>query len=215
MSFGIFETLAIACFVLSFGFLIVKKVKFLQDYNIPEPVVGGFCIAIILYVLYYTMGLSFNFETSLQKAMMLFFFTSIGLSADFTRLKKGGKPLIVFITITGVFILIQNIFGISVAKLLGINPSYGLIAGSITLTGGHGTGAAWAGNLAETFHIEGAMELAMACATYGLVVGGLIGGPVAKALIKRNKIKYFMINTCYLGLDFCYFENSAAIFIAL
>ena len=189
MSFDIFETLAAACIVLLLGFFIVKKVKFLQDYNIPEPVVGGFFVAVILYVLYLTVGLSFKFEIALQTAMMLFFFTSIGLSADFARLKKGGKPLLVFVTITGVFILVQNVFGISVAKLLGIDASYGLIAGSITLTGGHGTGAAWAQSLTDVFHIEGAMELAMACATYGLVMGGLIGGPVAKALIKRNKIK--------------------------
>lgn len=189
MTFGIFETLAFACVVLLLGFFIVKKVKFLRDYNIPEPVVGGFCIAIILYVLYRTMGLSFSFETSLQTAMMLFFFTSIGLSADFARLKKGGKPLIIFIMLTGTFIFLQNIFGISVAKLIGIDPSYGLIAGSITLTGGHGTGAAWADNLTEIFHIEGAMELAMACATYGLVVGGIIGGPVAKTLIKKKNLK--------------------------
>ncbi|WP_017258293.1 sodium/glutamate symporter [Pedobacter arcticus] len=189
MSFGIFETLAFACIVLLLGFFLVKKIRFLSDYNIPEPVVGGFCVAIILYLFYYTMGLSFNFETSLQTAMMLVFFTSIGLSADFARLKKGGKPLIVFVAITGAFIFLQNIFGVSLAKLLGINPSYGLIAGSVTLTGGHGTGAAWAENLTEVFHIEGAMELAMACATYGLVMGGLIGGPVAKVLIKKKKIK--------------------------
>ena len=189
MTFGLFETLAFACLVLLLGFFIVKNVKFLRDYNIPEPVVGGFCISVILYILYITMNISFNFEASLQMVMMLFFFTSIGLSADFARLKKGGKPLLVFVTITGTFILVQNIFGISVAKLLGIDAAYGLIAGSITLTGGHGTGAAWAENLTELFHIEGAMELAMACATYGLVVGGMIGGPVAKALIKRNKIK--------------------------
>lgn len=189
MSFGLFETLAFACIVLLLGFFIVKNVRFLREYNIPEPVVGGFCIAVILYVLYLTMGLSFQFEGALQTVMMLFFFTSIGLSADFARLKKGGKPLLIFVIITGLFIAVQNLFGISVAKLLGIDPAYGLIAGSITLTGGHGTGAAWAENLTQIFHIEGAMELAMACATYGLVVGGLIGGPVAKALIKKKNIK--------------------------
>lgn len=127
------------------------------------------------------MDLSFSFESSLQTTMMLFFFTSIGLSAEFEKLKKGGKPLFIFVILTGAFIIVQNIFGISIASMLGINPSYGLIAGSITLTGGHGTGAAWAQNLTDTFQINGAMELAMACATYGLVMGGLIGGPVAKS----------------------------------
>lgn len=189
MVFGLFETLACACLVLLLGFLIVKKVSFFRNYNIPEPVVGGFFIAIILYILHVTMDLSFSFESSLQTTMMLFFFTSIGLSAEFEKLKKGGKPLFIFVILTGAFIIVQNIFGISIASMLGINPSYGLIAGSITLTGGHGTGAAWAQNLTDTFQINGAMELAMACATYGLVMGGLIGGPVAKVLLKKKNIR--------------------------
>jgi ESS family glutamate:Na+ symporter len=189
MTFGLFETLACACLVLLLGFFIVKKVSFFRNYNIPEPVVGGFFIAIILYILHVTMDLSFSFESSLQTTMMLFFFTSIGLSAEFEKLKKGGKPLFIFVILTGAFIIVQNIFGISIASMLGINPSYGLIAGSITLTGGHGTGAAWAQNLTDTFQINGAMELAMACATYGLVIGGLIGGPVAKVLLKKKNIR--------------------------
>ncbi|WP_400260788.1 sodium/glutamate symporter [Sphingobacterium sp. SG20118] len=138
MTFGIFETLAFACLVLLLGFFIVKRVRFFRNYNIPEPVVGGFFIAVVLYILNSTMGLSFKFEGSLQTAMMLIFFTSIGLSAEFEKLKKGGKPLLIFVLLTGTFMLVQNIFGISIASLLGINPSYGLIAGSITLTGGHG-----------------------------------------------------------------------------
>ncbi len=189
MVFDIFETLTFACLVLLLGFFIVKKVKFFQDYNIPEPVVGGFFVAIGLYLMYHFTGKSFTFETTLQSSMMLVFFSSIGLSADFARLKKGGKPLVIFVLLTGSFIFLQNVFGISVAKLVGLDPSYGLIAGSITLTGGHGTGAAWADDLTKTFGISGATELAMACATYGLVMGGIIGGPVAKYLLKKNKLK--------------------------
>lgn len=188
MVFGLFETLTFACLVLLLGFFAVKKIKFFQDYNIPEPVVGGFIIAIVLYLAYHFYGLSFEFEGSLQTSMMLIFFSSIGLSADFAKLKKGGKPLLIFIGITGTFIFVQNVFGISIAKLVGLDPSYGLIAGSITLTGGHGTGAAWAEDLTNTFKIQGATELALACATYGLVMGGLIGGPVAKFLLKKNNI---------------------------
>lgn len=189
MTFGLFETLAFACLVLLIGFFIVKKVSFFRNYNIPEPVVGGFFIAVILYFLNYTTGVTLAFEATLQSSMMLVFFASIGLSADFDKLKKGGKPLLVFIILTGSFIMLQNVFGVSMAALVGLNPVYGLIAGSITLTGGHGTGAAWAENLTETFQISGAMELAMACATYGLVMGGVIGGPVAKILLKRKHIQ--------------------------
>ncbi len=189
MVFGIFETLTCACLVLLLGFYIVKNVKFFRDYNIPEPVVGGFLVAALLYFSHYFFGWSFQFESSLQTSMMLIFFSSIGLSADFAKLKQGGKPLLVFIGVTGLFIFVQDLFGISIAKLVGLDPSYGLIAGSITLTGGHGTGAAWAEDLTNNFHIEGAMELAMACATYGLVMGGIIGGPVANYLLKKNKIQ--------------------------
>lgn len=188
MTFGLFETLAFACLVLLLGFFIVKHVGFFRNYNIPEPVVGGFFIAVILYILNYTTGLSLSFEGTLQSTMMLIFFASIGLSADFEKLKKGGKPLMVFIILTGSFIMLQNIAGVSIASLVGLNPVYGLLAGSITLTGGHGTGAAWAENLRENFQISGALELAMACATYGLVMGGVIGGPVAKSLLKRKQI---------------------------
>ncbi|MCY4780242.1 sodium/glutamate symporter [Sphingobacterium sp. UT-1RO-CII-1] len=188
MVFGLFETLTFACLVLLLGFYIVKKIKFFQEFNIPEPVVGGFLVAILLYLAYHFYGLGFEFETSLQTSMMLIFFSSIGLSADFAKLKKGGKPLLIFIGVTGTFIFFQNVFGVSLAKLVGLDPSYGLIAGSITLTGGHGTGAAWAEDLTKIFKIEGAMELALACATYGLVMGGLIGGPVAKFLLKRKQL---------------------------
>ncbi|MDR2282629.1 MAG: sodium/glutamate symporter, partial [Sphingobacterium sp.] len=97
MVFGIFETLTFACLVLLLGFYIVKKVKFFRDYNIPEPVVGGFLVASLLYLAHHFYGLSFEFESSLQTSMMLIFFSSIGLSADFAKLKKGGKPLLIFI----------------------------------------------------------------------------------------------------------------------
>ena len=122
MTFGLFETLAFACLVLLIGFFIVKKVSFFRNYNIPEPVVGGFFIAVILYFLNYTTGVTLAFEATLQSSMMLVFFASIGLSADFDKLKKGGKPLLVFIILTGSFIMLQNVFGVSMAALVGLNP---------------------------------------------------------------------------------------------
>lgn len=118
---------------------------------------------------------------------MTIFFTSIGLSANFARLIQGGKPLVLFILIVSIMIVIQNIVGMSLAVALGQNPFYGLIAGSITLAGGHGNGAAWGAVLAEKYGLEGAVELAMACATFGLVLGGLVGGPVARHLLKKIK----------------------------
>ena len=185
MNFNTYETLALAGFVLLLGYFLVKRISLLKNYNIPEPVVGGFLVAIILTMLYQGWGISFTFDTNLQTSMMLVFFSSIGLSANFARLIKGGKPLIIFVVAAGILIALQNTVGIAGSLLLGIDPAYGLIAGSVTLTGGHGTGAAWAKTFTETFGLQGATELAMACATFGLVSGGIIGGPVARHLLKK------------------------------
>ena len=187
MNFNTYETLALAGFVLLLGYFLVKRISILKNYNIPEPVVGGFLVAIALTVLYQGWGISFTFDTNLQTAMMLVFFSSIGLSANFARLVKGGKPLIIFVIAAAILIALQNILGIAGSLLLNIDPAYGLIAGSVTLTGGHGTGAAWAKTFTETFGLQGATALAIACATFGLVCGGVIGGPVARHLLKKMR----------------------------
>ncbi|MDY2796402.1 sodium/glutamate symporter [[Pasteurella] aerogenes] len=185
MTFDTYQTVALACLVLLLGYFLVKRVRFLNQFNIPEPVVGGFIVAVILTVVHQTWGLSFSFDTNLQTTMMLVFFSSIGLSANFARLAKGGKPLIIFLGAALGLIMLQNTVGIFSSMALGLDPAYGLIAGSVTLTGGHGTGAAWAETLTNRFGIHGALELAMACATFGLVFGGILGGPVASFLLKR------------------------------
>lgn len=185
MIFDTYETLALACLVLLLGYFLVKRIRVLNEFNIPEPVVGGFIVAISLTAVHEIWGASFGFDKNLQTTMMLVFFSSIGLSANFARLVKGGKPLIVFLVIAAGLIFIQNSVGVFGAMAIGLDPAYGLIAGSVTLTGGHGTGAAWADTLTKQFGISSAMEIAMACATFGLVFGGVIGGPVAKFLLKR------------------------------
>ncbi|MCI5763254.1 sodium/glutamate symporter [Actinobacillus porcinus] len=185
MTFDTYETVALACLVLLLGYFLVKRIRVLSDFNIPEPVVGGFIVAILLTVVHQVWDVSFTFDKSIQTTMMLAFFSSIGLSANFARLIKGGKPLIVFLVIAAALICVQNSVGIFGSMAMGLDPAYGLIAGSVTLTGGHGTGAAWAADLTREFGISGAMELAMACATFGLVFGGIIGGPVARFLLKR------------------------------
>ena len=182
-----YHTLIAATLVLLLGRLLVKKIQFLQDFNIPEAVAGGLIAAAIIFALYQWFGLSFQFEKSLQSAFMLVFFSSVGLSADFSRLKQGGFPLVIFLAVVGVLILVQNGVGVGLASLLGLDPKIGLITGSITLTGGHGTGAAWAKVFADKYGLQGVMEMAMASATFGLVAGGLIGGPVARRLVNRLK----------------------------
>ncbi len=185
--FDTYQTLALASLVLLLGYFLVKRISVLKNFNIPEPVVGGFIIAIALSIWYKVDGTSFTFEKSLQTTMMLVFFSSIGLSANFARLIKGGKPLIIFLFIAATLIFFQNVIGIVGAQILGIDPAYGLLAGSVTLTGGHGTGVAWAETFIKKFNLPAATEIAMACATFGLVFGGIIGGPVARFLLNRQK----------------------------
>lgn len=183
--FNSYYTLIAAAVVLLVGKLLVSKIKFLQDFNIPEPVAGGLVAAMVLYALHAIYGVSFKFEKPLQDAFMLIFFTSIGLSADFSRLRAGGFPLVIFTAIVGSFILVQNAVGVGLAGLFGLDPLLGLITGSVTLTGGHGTAGAWGPDFEKNFGLTGATGLGMAAATFGLVAGGLIGGPVARRLINK------------------------------
>lgn len=184
-----YYTLIVATLVLLVGRLLVNKIKFLQNFNIPEPVAGGLLAAIIIYLLYTSSGLSFSFDQGLQTAFMLIFFSSIGLSADFSRLKAGGAALVLFLAVVSVFIIVQNAVGVGLATLLDLKPIVGLITGSITLVGGHGTAGAWGKVLEEKYHITGAIDLGMASATFGLVLGGLIGGPVARKLVNNMGMK--------------------------
>ncbi len=128
-----------------------------------------------------------RFNLALQMPLLLMFFCTIGLSADIPMLRRGGKPLLRFIVVVVGFLVVQNSVGMDMALLLGLEPLLGLIGGSITLSGGHGTGVAWAEVFERQYHLEGVMGLAMACATFGLVLGGLVGGPVARFLIQRQQ----------------------------
>jgi len=183
--FNSYYTLIAATLVLLIGKFLVKKIKFLRDFSIPEPVAGGVVVAIILFALHHAYGVSFKFEKPLQDAFMLIFFASIGLSADFSRLKAGGLPLVIFTAVVGVFIVIQNFVGVGLASVLNLDPLLGLMTGSITLTGGHSTAGGWGPDFESKFGLSGATALGMASATFGLVFGGLIGGPVARLLINR------------------------------
>ena len=187
-TFNAYYTLIAAVIVLFIGKFLVNKIPFLRKYNIPEPVVGGLVAAFISTLAYNFWGHSITTSSELQTSFMLIFFTSIGLGANFYKLKEGGRSLFIFLFVVAFFIIIQNIVGISMATLLGIDPLIGLIAGSITLTGGHGTAGAWGEILQTKYAIEGATTIGMASATFGLVMGGLIGGPLAKFLINKHNL---------------------------
>ncbi len=183
-----FGTLVIAVIFLYVGRFLVNRIKFFKNYNLPEPVIGGLVAAITAFVLYKFFNISATFNAQIQSILMLMFFTSVGLGADFSKLKEGGKSLLIFLFCVIGFVLVQNAVGMSLATMLGLDPLIGLIVGSITLTGGHGTAGAW-GEVLEVQHgIQGAIVLSMASATFGLIIGGVVGGPVAKFLIKRHRL---------------------------
>jgi len=186
--FGVPATLAIAAFVLVIGRRVIERVAFLQKYSIPEPVVGGL-IAALLIALIHAGGIRISFDGSLQPGLMLAFFASIGLGADARMLARGGVALLLFTACVVGMLVMQNVIGVGAAWLLGIDPLIGLIAGSVTMSGGHGTGAAWGQKFAETFGVTAAPGIALAAATFGLMMGGLVGGPVSQRLIERLKAR--------------------------
>ena len=182
------HTILVSMLVLFAGRALVAHIGVLQRFSIPAPVVGGGLVAILLAFGDGLAGLKLSFNLGLKDSLLLMFFTTVGLAADARMLAKGGMKLVVFLGISAVLIVAQNVVGIGTALALDLHPVVGLLSGSITLVGGHGTGAAYAGRLGETMNLQGAMELAMACATAGLVMGAVLGGPVTEYLIKRHRL---------------------------
>ena len=179
-----YGTLVAASLVLLLGRGLVARINFLRIYNIPEPVAGGLVVALVLLGLR-GLDVQVQFDTSLQSPLMLAFFATIGLNADLASLKKGGRVVAIFLFAVTGLLLVQNAMGIGLAKALGLDPLMGLLSGSVSLSGGHGTGAAWGATFSEKYGLASASELALAAATFGLVLGGLIGGPVARLLMSR------------------------------
>ena len=177
-------TLAIAALVLIVGRGVIERIAFLQQYAIPEPVVGGLVAALFVAVLH-AIGVRISFDTSLQPGLMLAFFATIGLGADARMLARGGGALLLFVGCVVGMLVIENLIGVGAAKAMGIDPLIGLIAGSVTMAGGHGTGAAWGQRFADVFGLTEAPAVGLASATFGLIMGGIIGGPVAMRLVRR------------------------------
>ena len=184
--FGVAATLAIAALVLVIGRRLIERIALLQKYSVPEPVVGGLAAALLIAVSH-VGGARITFDTSLQPGLMLAFFASIGLGADARMLARGGVALLLFTACVVGMLIMQNVIGVGAALAMGIDPLIGLIAGSVTMSGGHGTGAAWGQKFAENFGLAAAPGIALAAATFGLMMGGLVGGPVAYRLIERLK----------------------------
>ncbi len=183
------ETVVIACLVLFLGKYLNGKVAFFREYNIPEPVTGGVLFSIFFGIIYYIFGLEASFALELRDALLIIFFITIGLSSRLQTLLKGGQALVVLLVAAVAYLFIQNFTGIGVAYLTGLDPVVGILTGSISFSGGHGTTIAWVPIFQQEYGLTNAAEIGIACATFGLVMGGLIGGPIAKFLITRNKLQ--------------------------
>lgn len=182
-----YQTLAVAVLVLLLGNYLKKKIYFLQKFCIPAPVIGGLIFAIMTCICYVTGIAEFSFDDTLREVCMVFFFTSVGFQANLKVLKSGGKSLIVFLGLVIALIILQNLTAVGLAKLLNLNPLIGMCTGSIPMVGGHGTAGAF-GPVLEDLNIKGATTICTAAATFGLIFGSLIGGPLVKRLIEKHSL---------------------------
>jgi len=182
------QTLILAVLVLFLGRFLNEKIRFLQHYNIPEPVTGGIIASLLFSFIYFILDITINFDLKQRDILLVIFFTCVGLSARFSTLLQGGKSLVILLVIAVSYLFIQNFTGIGVTYFTGLETQVGVLGSSVSLSGGHGTAIAWAPTFANDYGISNAMEIGIACATFGLVLGGVCGGPIASYLIKRHKL---------------------------
>lgn len=182
-----YQTIAVAVVVLILGAFLKRKISFLEKFCIPAPVIGGLIFAIFTLICYSTGILEIDFDDTLKEVCMVFFFTSVGFQANLKVLKSGGKPLLIFLVLVIVLIITQNFTAIGLANLLGLDSLTGMTTGSIPMVGGHGTAGAF-GPVLEDFGISGATTVCTAAATFGLVAGSLMGGPIGNRLIKKHNL---------------------------
>jgi ESS family glutamate:Na+ symporter len=183
------HSLLAAVLVLLAGTLLNRRIPLLSKYTIPDPITGGLAYAAIASIVLAATGFVLVIDQTIKPTLLLMFFAGVGMCADLRSLGKGGKALVLFLIVLLPYVVVQNVVGIAVAKALDLHPIFGLVGGSITLVGGHGTGAAYADRFAEVNNLQMVMELSMTIATIGLVLGGIIAAPVAQYLIRRNNLR--------------------------
>jgi ESS family glutamate:Na+ symporter len=187
ISLNLLETLALATALFFVGQVIVQRSVVLQRYSIPVPVVGGVLFALVAAAADLVMPLQLTFDESLKDPLLLAFFATLGLGADVRSLAQGGWRLVILLVLFVTMMVMQCAIGVGMAHLLDLHPLVGLLGGSISLTGGHGTAAAYAASFSDTRNLQGALELGMAAATAGLILGSLLAGPVAERVMRRSR----------------------------
>ena len=179
------QTAGIGALALLVGMVLTRKVAFLQKFCVPSPVSGGIIFSLITLILYGWFHVMVSFDGTLKDVFMLAFFTSVGFQSDLKVLKQGGKLLVIMLILLVVIIAMQNIMPLGITKLIGVDPLIGMAAGSISMTGGHGTAGGFASVL-ESMGLQGAGTIGMAAATFGLISGSMIGGPLAERIIRKK-----------------------------
>jgi ESS family glutamate:Na+ symporter len=183
-----FLAVTIGIIVLFVGKRLNERVGFLSEFSIPEPVTGGLLFSVLFGLLYAASGIEVQFELRARDVLLVYFFTTIGINASARDLLAGGRPLLILLAVTIAFMFVQNLTGIGVASLFGLPNAVGILGGSVSLIGGHGTTIAWAPYFIESQGIANANEIGIACATLGLILASLMGGPIANLLITRYQL---------------------------
>ena len=179
------QTAGIGALALIVGMILTRKVGLLQKYCVPSPVSGGIIFSLITLALYAWFDIEISFDGTLKDVFMLAFFTSVGFQSDLKVIKKGGKPLMIMLALLVVIIAMQNLMPMGITRLMDVDPLIGMAAGSISMTGGHGTAGGFASVL-EGMGLQGAGTIGMAAATFGLIAGSMLGGPLAERIIRTK-----------------------------
>ena len=197
---GPFFAVTLGIIVLFAGKRLNDAFGVLREFSIPEPVTGGLLSSVLIAVVYSVSGVEVEFNLAARDVLLVYFFTTIGINASLGDMLRGGKPLVILLAITIAYMFLQNLTGISVASLFGLPAPVGVIGGTMSLIGGHGTAIAWAPRIAEEYGIGSAMEMGIACATFGLILASLMGGPIAKFLITRHKLQPAQVEPLDVGV---------------
>lgn len=202
MTFEVDSFLAVTIGILVYfaGMALTKRVNFLREYNIPEPVTGGIIASVLSLALFLATGTELNYDLAIRDVLLVYFFTAIGLNARLSDLIAGGKPLLILLGLTLSYIVIQDIVGVTIASILGLPKAMGILTGSASLIGGHGTTIAWAPEISANHGVNNALEIGVASATLGLVIASLLGGPIAKYLLTKHKLSGSKDETPIVGL---------------
>jgi len=183
-----FLTVTLGIVVLFLGKALNRRFRLLREFTIPEPVSGGLVVALVMGLLHLIFGLEINFSLRARDVLLVYFFTTVGMNASFSDLRRGGRALVVLLVLTIVLMLAQNALGISLARWSGLPPASGLLVGTVSLIGGHGTTIAWAPQFASEHGVSNALEIGIAAATFGLILASASGGPIARFLIRRHRL---------------------------